>query len=188
MLDLSSGSTEQGWIDGVRIRPLAPLHDVRGSLCEIHRDEWQAAPKPVQWDYIRTRRGVLRGVHVHRLRWDYFVVLEGQASIGLCDLRRGRNSFLQSMVVEASGRDACCIIVPPGVAHGLLALTATRYLYGLTAAYDGRDQAGCRFDDPKLRLAWPSAAPKVLARDAGLPSFDELIEAFEAAGGVPAGI
>lgn len=174
-------------IDGVEIRPLSPLSDMRGSLCEVHRDIWHAAPRPIQWDYIRTRRRVLRGVHVHRLRWDYFVVVEGRAAIGLCDIRRDGPSFLASMMIETNGDEPCCIIVPPGVAHGLYAVSATRYLYGLTAGYDGLDQSGCRFDDPALGLAWPDPAPKVVKRDADQPPLAGLIAAFEAAGGVPPG-
>lgn len=41
-------------IVGVSVRAFDPVEDVRGSLCEIHHDDWKLAPRPVQWDYIVT--------------------------------------------------------------------------------------------------------------------------------------
>lgn len=172
-------------IAGVRLRPLAPAPDLRGSLCEIHRDSWELAARPVQWDFINTRRHVLRGVHVHRLRTDHIVVVGGRATIGLADLRRNSPSFRRGMTLEADGEAPQILIVPPGVAHGIYAHDPVIYLYGLSAYYDGVDQAGCRFDDPALEIDWPSPDPILLPRDADLPDFGTLLRQFEAAGGVP---
>ncbi|MGH6883454.1 dTDP-4-dehydrorhamnose 3,5-epimerase family protein [Hypericibacter sp.] len=172
-------------IAGVRLRPLMPARDLRGSLCEIHRDSWELAARPVQWDFINTRSHVLRGVHVHRLRTDYIVVVGGQATIGLADLRRNRSSFRRGMTLKADGEVPQVLIIPPGVAHGIYAHDPVTYLYGLSAYYDGVDQAGCRFDDPALEIDWPSPDPILLPRDADLPGFEILLREFEAAGGVP---
>src|SRR5512143_955671 len=171
-------------IAGVRLRPLTPAPDLRGSLCEIHRDSWELAARPVQWDFINTRRHVLRGVHVHRLRHDYIIVVGGRATIGLADLRRTGPSFRRGMTLRADGETPQVLIIPPGVAHGIYSHDSVTYLYGLSAYYDGVDQAGCRFDDPDLEIDWPSRAPILLPRDADLPSFTTLLRQFEAAGGV----
>jgi dTDP-4-dehydrorhamnose 3,5-epimerase len=172
-------------IAGVQLRALMPARDLRGSLCEIHRDSWELAARPVQWDFINTRRHVLRGVHVHRLRTDYIVVVSGRATIGLADLRRNGPSFRRGMTLEAAGEAPQVLIIPPGVAHGIYAHDPVTYLYGLSAYYDGVDQAGCRFDDPALEIDWPSPDPILLPRDAELPDFETLLCQFEAAGGVP---
>jgi dTDP-4-dehydrorhamnose 3,5-epimerase len=173
-------------IAGVRMRSLAPARDLRGSLCEIHRDSWGLAAPPVQWDFVNTRSRVLRGVHVHRLRTDYIVVVSGRATIGLADLRRNGPSFRRGMTLKADGEAPQVLIIPPGVAHGIYAHDPVTYLYGLSAYYDGVDQAGCRFDDPALEIDWPSLDPTLLPRDADLPDFETLLCEFEAAGGVPA--
>ncbi len=57
------GSTG-GDIAGVTVRAVEAIGDVRGALSEIYRDEWAMGPRPVQWDFIRSKPGVLRGVHV----------------------------------------------------------------------------------------------------------------------------
>lgn len=177
-----------GRIDGVLVRALDPIPDLRGSLCEIHRDGWGLAPRPVQWDFITTKARVLRGLHVHRLRYDYLIVIQGNATYGLADLRRGSSSFRRSMVIRSSGERPEVVIVPPGVAHGIYAYNSMLYLYGLSHAYDGGDQSGCRFDDPALGIDWPDRDPVLLPRDAGMQDVQSLLQEFEAAGGVPKGL
>jgi dTDP-4-dehydrorhamnose 3,5-epimerase len=184
----ASLEAKPGPIAGVLLRPLTPACDLRGSLCEIHRDSWNLAPRPLQWDFINTRAKVLRGVHVHRRRYDHIVVVGGVATVGLVDLRRSTPSFRRGMTLRADGESPRILIIPPGVAHGIYAHGPVTYLYGLSAYYDGVDQAGCRFDDPALGIDWPSRDPILLPRDAALPDFETLLRQFETAGGVAAGL
>ena len=169
-------------ITDVTVRSFVSTDDVRGGLSEIHRDDWKLAPRPVQWDLLTSKANVLRGVHVHRLRWDYIIVLDGHGTIGLKDVRRNRNSFGRNMVIEVTGDRPTVVTIPPGVAHGIFANTALRHLYGLTVAWDGTDEElGCRYDDPALAINWPAAAPLLLPRDLDLPDFATLVRQFEAA-------
>lgn len=175
-------------IDGVTVQPLSPISDMRGALCEIHRDEWAFAPRPLQWDFVVTHPRVLRGMHVHRLRWDYIILLEGHATIGLRDMRRDAKSFGQTMVIDLPGDRPAVVTIPPGVAHGIFANSALRYLYGLSVAWDGTDEdLGCRYDDPTLAITWPSSDPVVLPRDLELPDLATLLRQYEASN-APAGI
>lgn len=183
-MEMPNRACRPGVIYDVAITALRSHRDDRGSLSEFHRDTWHGAVRPVQWDYIATEAGVLRGVHVHRKRTDLFVVVEGHATIGLHDLRRASASFGVGMTIRVDGHQPAVITVPPGVAHGILAHDALRHLYGLTAYFDEDDQAGCRWDDPRLCIDWLIANPRLLERDAALPSLSALLAAFEAAGGV----
>lgn len=168
-------------IVGVTVRAFAANADMRGELFEIHRDDWQLAPRPVQWDFVTRRANALQGVHVHCRRWDYVIVLDGQATIGLKDIRCGQPSFGRSMAIEVSGREPTVVTIPPGVAHGIFARTALRYLYGLSVAWSGDDDdLGCRYDDPALAITWPAGAPLVLPRDLALPDFATLVSRYAA--------
>ena len=176
-------------IVGVTVRVLNPIADVRGALCEIHRDEWGLAPRPVQWDLVTSEPKALRGVHVHCLRWDYIITLDGHATIGLKDLRRDKNSFGRNMLINVTDRQPTIVTIPPGVLHGIFANNGLRYLYGLTVAWDGSDEdLGCRYDDQALAIDWPSPAPIVLPRDLDLPDFATLLRKYEAATAVPANV
>ena len=178
-VDESGNERDGSGIAGVTVRAFESINDFRGGLSEIHRDDWKLAPRPVQWDLLNTRANVLRGVHVHRLRWDYIIVLDGHATIGLKDIRR-HASFQHKMVIEVSGDRPTVVTIPPGVAHGIFANTALRHLYGLTVAWDGCDEElGCRYDDPALGIEWPSATPMLLQRDLDLPDFATLVRQFE---------
>lgn len=173
-------------IVGVRRLVLETHMDCRGLLGEFHRDSWHDVPRPLQWDFIRSNAGVLRGAHVHRRRWDYLTFLAGEAVIGLCDLRRAQISFKRSMLIEISGDRPAMLLVPPGVIHGIYTRTACIYLYGLTDYYDGTDQDGCVWNDPQLSLDWPNKTPRLNERDRALGGFDALLARFEALGGVSA--
>lgn len=169
-------------ITDVTVRAFEPIEDPRGALAEIHRDEWRLAPRPVQWNLIRTDANVLRGVHVHCLRWDYIIVIDGVGTIGLTDVRRDQGSFARSMTIEVTGDRPTLVTIPPGVAHGIYANTAMKHLYGLTVGWDGSDEElGCRYDDPALAINWPGAEPVLLQRDLDLPDFPTLLRLYEAA-------
>jgi dTDP-4-dehydrorhamnose 3,5-epimerase len=140
----------------------------------------------VQWDFVNRDANVLQGVHVHRRRWDYVIVLDGEATIGLRDIRADRASRGRTMKIEVSGREPTVVTIPPGVAHGIYARTALRYLYGLTVAWTGDDDdLGCRYDDPALAIAWPAASPLVLQRDLELPDFATLLRNYAAVAKAP---
>jgi dTDP-4-dehydrorhamnose 3,5-epimerase len=176
-------------IIGVTVRALDPKGDIRGALCEIYRDGWELAPRPVQWDFLTTKPNVLRGVHVHCLRWDYIILLDGRGMIGLKDVRRDQTSFDHNMVIAVTGEQPTVVTIPPGVAHGIFANTALHHLYGLTVAWDGSDESlGCRYDDPELAIKWPSVTPFVLQRDLDLPDFATMLRQYEAVAIAPAGI
>ena len=173
---------DRAGIAGVTVRAFDSIEDTRGALAEIHRDDWKLAPRPVQWDLIRTKPNVLRGVHVHCLRWDYIIVVDGHGTIGLKDVRRRQASFGLNTVIEVTGDQPTVVTIPPGVAHGIYANTALKHLYGLTAGWDGSDNdLGCRYDDPTLGIDWPCTAPILLQRDLDLPDFATLVKQYEAA-------
>jgi dTDP-4-dehydrorhamnose 3,5-epimerase len=64
--------------------------------------------------------------------------------------------------------------IPPGFAHGFLALQeATEIAYKCTAEYNQDSEGGYRWDDPTLAIVWPklSVALSVSKKDALLPYF-----------------
>jgi dTDP-4-dehydrorhamnose 3,5-epimerase len=169
-------------IVGVSVRPIEANVDRRGSLSEVHRDEWDLAPRPVPWDFIFSHRNVLRGVHVHLRRWHYLIVLDGRATIGLNDVRRTERSFGRTVTIDVAGERPTVVTIPPGVAHSIYAHTELKYLYGLTVAWDGSDEdLGCRHDDPGLAIEWPSCRPIVLPHDLELADYATLLRDYERA-------
>ena len=175
-----AGNQNASGIVGVSTRRLDQKSDIRGSFCEIHRDEWELAPRPVQWSYVITEANALRGFHVHIFRWDYFIVLQGHATLGLKDLRRTCSSFATGTTIDVPAGPPTVLAVPPGIAHGLYANSSVHFLYGITAAWDGASEdLSCPYDDPDLGIAWPSRNAVVLPHGQDLPDFGTLLSRYE---------
>ena len=165
-------------IDGVRIVTLDVYGDLRGRFCEIFRSA--AMPETfVQANHSRSAAGVLRGLHYHRHQADLWYVPAGRAQVGLADLRRrGGTPPTESFVLDAA--QPTTVFIPPGVAHGYLALTDLDVIYWVTGEYDPGDEHGVAWNDPTLGIPWQiDAEPVVSERDAKNPGLDwELVPTF----------
>ena len=68
--------------------------------------------------------------------------------------------------MELAGGDPATLLIPPGVAHGLLALTDLDLIYWVTHPYDASDEFGVAWDDPLLQVPWARRDPILSERDA----------------------
>jgi dTDP-4-dehydrorhamnose 3,5-epimerase len=150
--------------------------DDRGVFSEIYRREWMPGDAAVQWNFVRSEGGVLRGVKVHPRHDDYLVVVDGMIVVGLRDLRRSSPTFGATALRELSGAALSVLTIPAGIAHGLYLPEPTLFLIGVTRYHDPDDEVTCRWDDPALGIPWPVPTARVSASDArGLP-LEEVIE------------
>lgn len=162
--------------DGVRLHALGTHRDARGAFTELHRDEWSLAIRPVQWNLVSSRAGVLRGVHVHVVHADYLIIAAGRASIGLHDLRPETPTYGHSTLVEMIGAELHALVIPPGVAHGFYFHELSIHLYAVSHYWRPEDELGCLWSDPELRIGWPVRHPTISERDALLPPLAVLRE------------
>ncbi|MBA2347145.1 MAG: dTDP-4-dehydrorhamnose 3,5-epimerase family protein [Solirubrobacterales bacterium] len=146
-----------------------------GSL-ELHDRRRDPPVRPVQWNAVRSRTGVLRGVHCHGRHADLLCVVRGAMQLGLADLRAGTDH--RPLCVEMSGDRPQMVAIPPGVAHGFLFLEDSLHVYAVDHTWDPADEAGCRWDDPVLAMPWGLQPERVSSRDLGLGTLAELREAL----------
>ena len=87
------------------------------------------------------------------------------------DIRRGSPTFARWVGVRLSGETFRQVYVPPGFAHGFLALSEGAELhYKVTDYYAPGHERSLRWDDPDLRIGWPAGIrPLLSAKDQGLP-------------------
>lgn len=159
---------------GVALWPLTMHRDQRGTVFEFFRAEWPTQIAPLQWLVSTSGAGTLRGVHVHLRHDDYFVLLDGRALVGLRDLRPGSPSEGRTALLELRGAAPAALVIPHGVAHGLLFSEASHFVVGATQYYDCADELGCHWRDPDLGIAWPVELALLSERDAALPPLREL--------------
>jgi len=73
------------------------------------------------------------------------------------------------------------VTIPPGVAHGFLALEQLELVYLVSNEFDGTDELGFAWDDPAVDVPWPTLVvtddgrPITSERDAANPSLADLL-------------
>ena len=150
--------------------------DDRGFFYEsFNQDKLAAAglaPRFVQGNVSRSARGVLRGLHFQwpKPQGKLVSVLEGEVWDVAVDIRHGSPTFGRWTGVVLSADNKRHFWIPEGFAHGFVALSEQAlFTYLCTATYDRAADAGIRWDDPRLAIDWPVAAPSLSDKDAKLP-------------------
>jgi dTDP-4-dehydrorhamnose 3,5-epimerase len=164
--------------DGVRVAPLAPTTDERGSFTEVYSDDWDTGIDPVQWSVVRSDAGVLRGMHLHDRHVEYLMVVAGRVSIGLHDARPGSPTEGRWCRLELAGDEPAFVTFPAGIVHGWLFHEPSTHLQAVSetyASYADDDNHGCHWSDPALGIEWPFEPTVVSARADGFPPLAELL-------------
>jgi dTDP-4-dehydrorhamnose 3,5-epimerase len=161
-------------LNGVLLLEGMLRRDERGYFTELfNRREFHAASGLnvdfVQDNLSHSHRNVLRGLHyqVHEPQGKLIRVLHGEVFDVIVDLRRSSPSYGQSAGFKLNAGQPQALWVPPGLAHGFLALSETvDCLYKTTTHYAPQHERCLRWDDPRLGITWPLQAPPLLsARD-----------------------
>jgi len=144
-----------------------------------------AAASFVQDNHSCSRAGVLRGLHYQlppHAQGKLVRVVNGRAWDVAVDIRRNSPHFGRWAGVELSADNHRQLWIPPGFAHGFLALEDdTHFLYKTTDVYAKQCERSIRWDDPTLAIAWPLSPgqPLQLAKkDAEAPRLEDA-EVFE---------
>ena len=131
----------------------------------------------VQSNVSSSARGVLRGLHYQwpNPQGKLVSVLEGEVFDVAVDIRRGSPTFGQHAAVLLSAANKRHFWVPEGFAHGFVVLSERAvFTYLCTAAYDKVGDAGIRWNDARLAIDWPVAAPSLSEKDACAPFLDDV--------------
>lgn len=143
---------------------------------ETFRKEWfpERTWAALQSNRSDSRAGVLRGLHYHFRQVDYWYVPVGRVRVGLADLRRTSPTSGASQVFEIGEQNPLGVFIPPGVAHGFVALTDATLIYVVDQYYNREDELGVVWNDPTLALPWGISNPLLSERDQLLPALDQI--------------
>jgi dTDP-4-dehydrorhamnose 3,5-epimerase len=171
-------------LDGPVLLAPTVYGDERGFFVETFRaDVWAAHGVPtefVQDNHSRSRRGTVRGIHfqTHPGQGKLVRAARGRVLDVVVDLRRGSPTFGEWEGVELDDEQGHQLYVPVGFGHGFCVLSETAdFVYKCTAYYDGATEAGIRFDDPDVGIAWPSDVELIFSqRDRDAPRLAEVAD------------
>lgn len=137
----------------------------------------------VQDNQSVSRRGVLRGLH-------YQLPPHAQGKLVRCtrgavwdvavDVRRSSPTFGQWIGQELSHESQRQMWIPPGFAHGFVALAdEVTVQYKTTDYYEPRAERTIKWNDPRLDISWPELGDVTVSEkdQAGVPF--EQAEVFE---------
>jgi dTDP-4-dehydrorhamnose 3,5-epimerase len=118
----------------------------------------------VQDNHSRSARGVLRGLHyqLQHAQGKLVRVVRGAVFDVAVDIRRSSATFGQWVGVELGEQNQRQLWVPPGFAHGFLALSESAdFLYKTTDFYAPAYERCIVWNDPRIAIDWPLAAAAV---------------------------
>lgn len=155
--------------------------DRRGRFSELWRDadyrEAGIRERFVQENSAVSHQRSIRGLHLQHphAQGKLVTVLHGIAFEALVDARRGSPTFGRHFCMTLAGDDGAQIYVPPGLAHGTLALSPEVVLvYKCTSYYAPEAAIAIRWNDPALGIHWPVQDPILSDADAAAPLLAEL--------------
>ena len=126
----------------------------------------------LQDNEVRSKRGVLRGLH-YQLRnpqGKLVRVVYGSILDVAVDIRCGSPTFGQYVSVKLTDKNKRILYVPPGFAHGYLVMSNDSIVvYKCTNEYNPRDEYGIRWDDSDINIKWQIQDPIISKRDENLP-------------------
>ena len=150
----------------------AVFGDARGFFLEsfsARRYADAGIPGPfVQDNVSRSRRGVLRGLHLQHphAQGKLVSVLDGEVFDVAVDVRVGSPTFGRWVGEYLSAENHRQLWVPAGFAHGFVVTSDDAlFAYKCTEYYRPEAELSVRWDDPRIGVAWPVDAPTVSARD-----------------------
>ncbi len=135
----------------------------------------------VQDNHSRSGPGVMRGLHyqLKHPQGKLVRITQGAAFDVAVDVRRGSPTFGTWVGVTLSEDNFRQFYVPPGFAHGFLALSErVDFLYKCTDYYHPEDEQGVLWNDPDIGIEWPDIGMeyRLSDRDRRNPRLNEMDE------------
>jgi dTDP-4-dehydrorhamnose 3,5-epimerase len=122
----------------------------------------------VQDNHSQSTLGVMRGLHyqIEQAQGKLVRVARGAVLDVVVDIRRSSKTFGQHATFELSEANGELLWVPPGYAHGFMALTEqVDFLYKTTDYYAPQFERTLLWNDPALGITWPNISPVINGKD-----------------------
>jgi len=126
----------------------------------------------VQDNHSKSKKGVLRGIHYQlnpKAQGKLVRCIKGKIWDVAVDIRKGSPWYGKWVAVELSEENKHMLWIPPGFAHGFVALEDAEIIYKCTEEYDPALDRGIIWNDPDINISWPVTEPILSTKDEKLP-------------------
>ena len=141
--------------------------DSRGLLREITLEKY-LKKKLIFTLVSKSKKNVLRGLHLQtkKIQGKYVSVLKGKILDVVVDCRKKSKTFGKHYKIILSDKNATSIYIPPGFAHGFLALDKENIVLYACTNYRNKDsEASLSWNDKDLKIKWPIKNPILSKKD-----------------------
>ncbi|MDR2873610.1 MAG: dTDP-4-dehydrorhamnose 3,5-epimerase [Methanobrevibacter sp.] len=149
-------------IEGVIILNPTCFEDDRGFFMETYNkqdfEDIGIVGEFVQDNHSKSSKGVLRGLHFqyNKPQGKLVRVISGKIYDVAVDLRKSSKTYGEYVDVVLSDENKKQFYIPPGFAHGFVALSdEVEFVYKCTDFYDGGDEGGIIWNDEDINIDWP---------------------------------
>ena len=163
-------------IKGVYVIEPRVFNDARGYFMEAWKqeefNEHVGQVEFIQDNESKSSYGVLRGLHYQKgdaAQAKLVRVIKGRVVDVAVDIRRGSPTFGKHVMVELSEDNKRQFFIPRGFALGFLVLSDEAiFTYKVDNSYAPQADAGIRWNDPDLGIAWPIDPKEVITSEKDL--------------------
>ncbi len=136
----------------------------------------------VQDNESRSVKGVLRGLHFQEPPYEQgklVRVARGAVMDVSVDIRKDSPTYGKWAAFEISEQNKRMLWIPPGFAHGFVALEDdTVFIYKCTNVYNRESESSILWNDEELGIDWGIENPVISEKDSEAPLFRELNSPF----------
>lgn len=157
------------------------FHDSRGYFFETFqakRYPEHAIPTEFPQDnFSHSTRHTLRGLHyqLEQPQGKLVYVVYGKVMDVVVDIRKSSPTFGKVFTFMLDAENPKQIYLPPGCAHGFCVLSETAgFVYKCTDYYHPASEFGVAWNDPALKINWPTATPELSPKDAIFPYLKDI--------------
>jgi dTDP-4-dehydrorhamnose 3,5-epimerase len=136
----------------------------------------------VQDNESMSQKGVLRGLHFQKppfAQGKLVRVMQGAVLDVAVDIRKKSPTYGQWASVELSQHNKWMYWIPPGFAHGFVALEDnTVFFYKCTSVYNKESEGSIIWNDPTLNIDWDVDNPIIAEKDKRAIQFEDFVSPF----------
>ena len=117
----------------------------------------------VQDNHSYSQKNTLRGLHFQQAPHEQgklIRVIRGKIFDVAVDIRKNSINFGKWTSAILSAENKCQLWIPPGFAHGFLALTNSEVAYKVTRFYHPSSDKTIAWNDPDIGINWPKIDSK----------------------------
>ena len=129
------------------------FYDTRGYFREVFKKKGVKTHKPIFWSMSKSKKGVLRGLHIQtkNMQEKFVSVIKGKILDVVVDLRSKSKTFGKYYKIILSDKNAKSILIPAGFAHGFLGLEKENIiLYSNNNYRSQKNEIGLLWNDKNL--------------------------------------